>query len=79
MVAVKNAQVAPYFDHQVVVEPVKRQIFVAIARERTSNAAVRAIDFRIPFSHCRFRNECFDAHWCMHNFTPVNLISERRF
>src|SRR5882757_4064445 len=76
MVAVDHAKIAPNFDHQVIVEPIKGQIFVAIAGERTSNAIVRAINFPIPLSYYGFRNECFDTHWCMHNFTSVNLVNE---
>src|SRR5258706_372620 len=76
MVTVENAQIAPNFDHQVIVEPIKGQIFVAIAGERTSNAIVRAINFPVPLSYYGFRNECFDTHWCMHNFTSVNLVNE---
>jgi hypothetical protein len=79
IVTVENAQVTPYFDHQVIMETINGQILVAIAGERTSNAVVRAIDFLIPLSYYGFRNECFDAHWCMHNFTPVNWSTKRVF
>jgi hypothetical protein len=60
-------------------EPIKRQILVAIASECTPNAIIRPIDFRVPLSHNGFRNEYFDTHWFMHNSTPVNVVSEKRF
>lgn len=78
MVAVENAQIAPNFDYHVVMEPVKGQILVAIAGEGTSYAIVRVMDLRVPLPYNGFRNECFNTHWCMHNFTPVNMISETR-
>ena len=78
VVTVENVQIAPNFDYHVVMEPVKGQILVAIAGEYTSYAIVREMDFRVPFPYNGFRNEGFDTHWCMHNFTPVNVVSETR-
>ena len=78
MVTVDNVQIGPNFDYHVVMEPVKGQILVAIAGEHTSYAAVCVMDFRVSLPYNGFRNECFDTHWCMHNFAPVNVVSETR-